>query len=181
MYRQLTKIGWVLLVGVICAGSSDGPCSFGQSTGESVQLAQSGVSSPSTAAISAPPTPGRSPYTPFQSKRARLTYQGFWGIEGIRVSEASSGALLRVSYRIVDATKAKALHDERSTPYLIDESTGAVLKVPDMPKVGELRSKMTPVNGKEYWIAFSNKGLVKPGSRVDLVIGTFRANGLVVH
>ena len=38
-----------------------------------------------------------------------------------------------------------------------------------------------PVAGKSYWMAFSNKGrLVKRGDRVTVVIGPFRADGLVV-
>ena len=33
-----------------------------------------------------------------------------------------------------------------------------------------------------YWMAFSNKGgFVKPGHRVDVVIGQFKAEGLVVQ
>jgi hypothetical protein len=110
-----------------------------------------------------------------------MTYQALWGIDRVRVSTVSSGAFLRFSYRVLEANKAKALHDERSTPYLIDEKTGAVLQVPNLPKVGELRPKMTPVDGKAYWMVFSNKGLVKPGSRVDVLIGRFRADGLVVE
>jgi len=118
---------------------------------------------------------------PGENGRARVTYAALWGIDRIDVSEASSGAFLRFSYRVVDAAKAKALHDERSTPYLIDQKSGAVLQVPNLPKVGDLRSKMTPENGKEYWMVFSNKGFVKPGSRVNIVIGSFRAEGLVVR
>jgi hypothetical protein len=38
------------------------------------------------------------------------------------------------------------------------------------------------VNGKDYWVLFSNKGdLVKVGDRVDVVIGDFSATGLVVE
>jgi hypothetical protein len=115
------------------------------------------------------------------NRSARMTYQALWGIDDLRVSEASAGALLRFSYRVVDLNKAKALHDARSKPYLIEEKSGAVLQVPDLPKVGELRPKITPVNGKVYWMAFSNKGFVKPGNRVEVVIGGFRATGLIVH
>jgi len=39
----------------------------------------------------------------------------------------------------------------------------------------------TPQNGREYWMAFSNKGRqVKAGSHVTVMIGTFWAEGLVV-
>jgi len=45
-----------------------------------------------------------------------------------------------------------------------------------------LRQTAKPENGREYWMAFSNKSkLIKPGSRVDIVIGSFRINDLVVE
>jgi hypothetical protein len=54
--------------------------------------------------------------------------------------------------------------------------------VPSLEKVGQLRQSATPEAGKVYWMAFSNKGrLVKRGDRVNVVIGTFRAGGLVVN
>jgi hypothetical protein len=44
-----------------------------------------------------------------------------------------------------------------------------------------LRQSVAPEAGKSYWMAFSNKGrLVKRGDRVNVVIGPFRAEGLVV-
>jgi len=81
----------------------------------------------------------------------------------------------------LDVNKAKALNDKKSTPYLIDQKTGTVLQVPQMPKVGLLRQTSDPVNGAEYWMVFSNKGVVKPGNRVDIAIGNIRFNGLVVQ
>jgi hypothetical protein len=45
-----------------------------------------------------------------------------------------------------------------------------------------MRNTVDPEAGKSYWVAFSNKGrLVKRGDRVSVVIGKFRANGLVVE
>jgi hypothetical protein len=50
-----------------------------------------------------------------------------------------------------------------------------------MDKVGQLRQGLAPEAGRSYWMAFSNKGrLVKRGARVSVVIGQFRADGLVV-
>ena len=100
----------------------------------------------------------------------------------MEVREAASGVLLRFSFRVEDSNRAQVLNDKKATPYLIDEKTGAVLQIPTMPKVGLLRQTATPTNGTEYWMVFSNKGnFVKPGNRVDIVIGNFRANGLVVQ
>lgn len=64
---------------------------------------------------------------------------------------------------------------------LIDPQAQVKLVVPSMEKVGQLRQSSTPQAGKSYWMAFSNKGrLVKRGDRVNVVIGKFRADGLVV-
>jgi hypothetical protein len=50
-----------------------------------------------------------------------------------------------------------------------------------MEKIGSLRQGVPPTAGKSYWMAFSNKGRkVKRGDRVSVVIGQFRADGLVV-
>ncbi len=116
------------------------------------------------------------------SKHAENYYKSVWGIEKLEVRETASGVLLRFSYYISDAKKAVALNDKKATPYLVDEKTGAVLQIPQMPKVGFLRQTANPEDGMEYWMVFSNKGnFVKPRSRVDVIIGQFRANGLIVR
>ena len=113
---------------------------------------------------------------------ARNFYQFTWGVDIIGVKALSSGLMLRFSYRVVNAEMAKTLNDKRATPYLVDEKTGAKLEVPTMEKVGQLRQTGTPEVGREYWMVFANKGkFVKRGSHVDVVIGNFRANGLVVE
>jgi hypothetical protein len=90
--------------------------------------------------------------------------------------------MIRFSYRVTDAQKAKALNDKKSSPSLLDEQAHVKLVVPSLEKVGELRQSATPEGGKAYWMVFSNKGrFVKPGDRVSVVIGKFRADGLVVH
>jgi hypothetical protein len=109
-------------------------------------------------------------------------YGLIWGVEILGVKVVSSGLMLRFSYRVLDANKAKVLNDKKSTPLLIDQQSGAKLEVPTLEKVGQLRQSPPPENGHEYWMVFSNKGeLVKPGSRVDIVIGNFRAKGLIVR
>lgn len=109
-------------------------------------------------------------------------YGLIWGIDILGVKVVSSGLMLRFSYRVLDANKAKALNDKKATPLLIDQKSGAKLEVPILEKVGQLRQSPPPENGHEYWVVFSNNGeVVKPGSRVDIVIGNFRAKGLIVH
>ena len=116
------------------------------------------------------------------SRRAGLYYTGFWGVDLLRVKYAESGEIIKFSYRVLDPQKAAVLNDKKAEPSLIDPKAGVKLVVPELEKVGKLRQSSTPIEGRIYWMAFSNKGrLVKPGDRVTVEIGPFRANGLVVE
>ncbi len=115
------------------------------------------------------------------SKRAELLYSMVWGVDSLTVRWAESGEVIRFSYRVLDSERAKPLNDKRSEPSLIDVRAGVSLVVPALEQVGKLRQSEDPEDGKSYWMAFSNKGrLVKRGDRVEVVIGPFRADGLVV-
>ena len=115
------------------------------------------------------------------SQKAADYYRRRWGIDTIVVRETASGSLIRFSYRVVDADKAKILNDKKLHPYLIDEKHGLALQIPELENVGQLRQVATPENGREYWMAFSNKGRqVKAADHVTVIIGGFRAEGLVV-
>lgn len=108
-------------------------------------------------------------------------YRVVWGIDSLDVKSAEAGEVIRFSYRVVNADKAKNLNDKRLEPALIDEKAHAKLIVPTMDKVGKLRQTSAPEDGKTYWMLFSNKGrIVKRGDHVNVVIGNFHANGLVV-
>jgi len=116
------------------------------------------------------------------SPRAEMYYQGVWGVGELRVKVAESGELIRFNYRVLDPEKAVALNDKKAEPELIDAQAGVKLVVPQMEKVGKLRQSSTPKTGMTYWMAFSNPTLaVKRGHRVDVVIGSFRAENLVVE
>ena len=116
------------------------------------------------------------------SPRARNYYQLVWGVDSFVVKSAESGQVIRFSYRVENAEKAKVVNDKKATPYLIDERAHVRLEVPTMEKVGQLRQSSTPEAGKTYWMVFSNKGgPVKRGDRVSIVIGRFRVDGLVVE
>ena len=114
--------------------------------------------------------------------RARQYYALTWGVDSLTLRSAESGEIIRFSYRVLDAEKANALSDKKNEPSLVDPKAGVKLVVPSLEKVGKLRQSSTPQAGKMYWMAFSNKGgFVKPGHRVDVVIGQFRAEGLIVQ
>ncbi len=113
--------------------------------------------------------------------RAGKYYSLIWGIDSLGVKSVESGEMIRFSYRVLDANKATTLNDKKLEPSLIDERAHVKLVVPSMEKVGKLRQSSPPEAGKEYWMLFSNKGgYVKRGDRVNVVIGKFRAEGLVV-
>jgi hypothetical protein len=143
-------------------------------------FAQGNQSAP--AAGNPPPT---SPYGHRSGRmpmRATAYYTLVWGVDSLRVKSVESGEVIRFTYRVLDADKAKVLNDKKLEPLLIDLRAGVQLVVPSLEKVGQLRQSSTPLEGRAYWMAFSNKGrLVKPGDRVNVVIGQFRAEGLVVE
>jgi len=118
-------------------------------------------------------------HLPIQAQRY---YEGVWGIDSLAVKYTESGEMIRFSYHVLDPQKAAPLNDKRAEPSLSDAQAGVQLVVPQMEKIGQLRQSSTPISGKQYWMAFSNSGRrVKPGHRVDVQIGNFHAEGLVVE
>jgi hypothetical protein len=156
----------------------------------SASLAQSAVNhqtetiSPAAEAPSQPRPDhhSSSPYrTTGMTTHARARYEALWGIDSLEVKSIESGQLLRFSYLVLDPEKAAQLNDKKTTPYLIDPEAGVRLQVPVLDKVGQLRQTATPEAGNVYWMVFSNKGrAIKPGARVSVQIGNFRADGLYV-
>jgi hypothetical protein len=114
--------------------------------------------------------------------RARIYYDMVWGIENPTVKLVEAGEMIRFTYRVIDAEKAKPLNDKKVEPSLICPDRSVKLIIPTLEKVGQLRQSATPENGRSYWMAFSNKGgIVKHGDRVDVIIGNFHAEGLEVE
>jgi hypothetical protein len=123
-----------------------------------------------------------SPYHAGMPQSARQYYAMTWGVDQLSAKLMESGQLVRFSYRIVDSGKATLLGDKVSTPQMLDEKARAVLQIPTLEKVGQLRQAGAQEVGKAYWMAFSNKGnVVKAGHQVSVVIGQFRVDGLIVQ
>jgi hypothetical protein len=113
--------------------------------------------------------------------RAGTYYRLIWGVDSLQVKWAESGEIIRFNYRVVDAAKARVLIDKQAQPTLIAPRAGVQLVVPSMENIGQLRQSGELEEGKSYWMAFSNKGrLVKRGDHVNVVIGQFHADGLVI-
>jgi hypothetical protein len=144
----------------------------------------SGVGPSAKKAAAAPAKSAAAPshYLPNRfAGRAGAYYKVVWGVDSLSVKWAESGELIRFSWRVLDPQKAQVLNDKKLEPSLIDQRAGVSLVVPTMEKVGQLRQSQPPEAGKSYWMAFSNKGrVIRRGDRVDVVIGPFRAENLVV-
>ena len=167
-----------LLAGIL-ASSNLFSAAVTQSDGS--KKSQAGTAPPTAARTLAPHR--HSYYSPVDlPPHAREFYLSHWGVDLLSAKAVDSGLMVRFNYRVVDARKAAALNDKQSTPALIDEKAGVKLVVPSLEKVGELRNKAIPEEGKTYWMVFSNKGaFVKPGHRVSVEIGKFRVDGLIVQ
>jgi hypothetical protein len=115
-------------------------------------------------------------------KRAQSYYGIVWGIDTLSVKAVESGALIRFSYRILDPEKAKVLNDKKVDAFLDSPKENVRLSIPSLEKVGQLRQGTTEESGKSYWMAFSNpRRTVKRGDHVNVVIGKFHADGLVIE
>jgi hypothetical protein len=116
------------------------------------------------------------------TEKAQQYYAGVWGVDKLKASSTNSGNLIKFSYRVLQPKRATALGDHENTPELIGIRSNAVLHIPTMEKIGQLRQLSAAEADKEYWMVFSNKGnLVKPGDEVSVIIGRFRADGLIVQ
>lgn len=106
-----------------------------------------------------------------------------WGIrpESLRLSAA--GHILDFRYKVTNPEKAVKILANPEKTYLVDQASGMKLAVPSSPKVGSLRQTTTePEAGRIYFSLFSNRGkIVKPGGKVTIVMGEFRAEDLTVE
>jgi hypothetical protein len=167
-----------LLCGLLAAGIASGPVAA-QPQGAPAALATSATGSGTLSGAAHPSSPYHSEKL---TERAKQLYAGVWGIDTLKVSYTSSGNLIRFSYRVLDPVRAKPLADKKSTPYMLGQKSHALLQVPVMEKIGALRQAAPPEAGQDYWMVFSNKGHpIKPGDRVNVMIGTFHADGLMVE
>lgn len=105
-----------------------------------------------------------------------------WGVEVEYVRQTAAGYMLEFRYRVLDPDKAGPLFDRQIKPVLTHVESGATFVVPTPAKTGALRNSNPPLAGHTYWMFFANPGkYVQPGQHVNIAIGEFRAEGLVVQ
>jgi hypothetical protein len=172
----MTKWRTVLVLTGWLAGGAVASMALAQSTPATAQKPK--TAHPAKPVAAGPPTS----YLPDRfAGRAGRYYRILWGVDSLSVKTVESGEIIRFAWRVLDADKARALNEKASEPSLIDPQAGVQLVVPSIEQIGQLRQSVAPEPGKSYWMAFSNKGRrVKRGDRVNVVIGPFRAEGLVV-
>ena len=104
-------------------------------------------------------------------------------IHVVSLRTSASGHLVDFRYTIPESGRAEAFLAREVKPYLIDQTSGVRLSVPDAPKIGPLRQtarSQTP--GRVYFALFANPGkAVKPGSKVTVVMGELRLENLSVQ
>jgi len=102
-----------------------------------------------------------------------------WGVDVGGVRLVADDWMLEFKFQVVDPGKAKPLLDVNARPFLVDERSGAVLAVPALENVGELRQHTSPKPGRTYFMIFGNAAkIVARGNPVSIVIGKFDAAGL---
>jgi hypothetical protein len=90
--------------------------------------------------------------------------------------------MLDFRYRVLNPERASDLMQKQTKPYLIHQKTGEKMPVP-RTRLGPLRQTgVKPIADRNYAILFANSNkIVKPGDKVTVVIGKFRAEDLVVE
>ena len=101
------------------------------------------------------------------------------GIECLRL--ASSGYMLELRYKVLDANKAQPLFDPKSRPLLRDDASGFESVVPSPPTTGSLRSTYDAKAGRTYFMFFANPSrFMKAGGSASVTIGEFSVSGIRV-
>ena len=105
-----------------------------------------------------------------------------FGIKVESISLTSAGYMLDFRYRVIDPNRSIPVFSRAYKPYIVDKASGAKFIVPSPAKVGPMRqTTLRPDPDKVYFMFFVNPGkFIKSGSKVDVVIGDFVAEDIVV-
>ena len=124
-----------------------------------------------------PPAPPARPVNPGASLEKR------WGIRVCGARLSMGNAFLDLRYQVVNAEKAALLAIGTLRAYLYEPATGATLYLPDPPKEGSFPPVGNRLaDGRTYFAVVGNaRGVLKSGSKVELVIGDVRTPELVVE
>lgn len=113
---------------------------------------------------------------------AKLVTPAALGIEVVSVRPTAAGRMIDLRLRAIDPERAAPLlmRGTKLQAFLIHETTGRVLGVPET-NVGAMRQTThDPTRGKMYFMLFHNSGVAMPGDAVTLAIGDYRIPGLIL-
>ena len=154
-------------VGLLCLAAATALAA--NTSAPAAKAAAPAAAKPASAAAAAAPGKKVSPFRQANpTYKAKELYQSVWGVDHLSVEQTASGNLIRFKYRVVDPKLARPLNAKEAPASLINPRNRAMLQIPVMDNVGQLRQTGTPKAGEEYWMTFSNKGnMVKRGDRLE--------------
>ena len=126
-------------------------------------------------------TPKFAVQAPSEKTMSLAAIEDKWGIRVERLKMTAAGYMVDFRFRVLDPKKAGELFRRDVRPYLVDQVSGAKLPVPASPKVGPLRTTNPPIADKVYFIEFGNRGWVKTGTMVTVVVGDFKLENMIVQ
>lgn len=136
-----------------------------------VPVAPSSVGSPSAEAIR--PAPSRAQAKAMRGDR--------YGMEAAGLQLIAQGALLHFRYKIVDPLKAGAVGLEGGPAYILD-SKGRKFSARTVPATGSaFAARHLNKVGSAHSTFFPNRGGLKQGDLVTVVIGKFRADDVRIE
>ena len=105
------------------------------------------------------------------------------GIQPLGIRLSAGGYMLDFRYRVLDPQAAADIIRRDVDPYLVEEGSGSILRVPAPPKVGPLRhTGKNMMKDRGYFILFANPAKrIRPGDKVTLIMGEHRISQLVVR
>jgi hypothetical protein len=110
---------------------------------------------------------------------ASAAIESTYGVRFDRVVVVATGGMLQINYTVVDESKATALHDEATLPYL-QLADGTKLNMPGI--AGHSHSKSTPGVGSGGYILLANSNaLVGDGTEVSIHMGQLRLDHVAVE
>ena len=108
-----------------------------------------------------------------------------YGVEIVAVRRSAADAIIDIRYTVVDSDKAEFMMDRTLDAYLLDQSTGKVVEVPNTSRIGPLRQTMRfgkPEAGRTYFLLFGNPDqLMRKSSLVTLMVGEMKIRDLEVE
>jgi len=116
------------------------------------------------------------------ASKAAESIAATFGVEIVSIRLTAAGHMIDLRYRVNDPGKAVLFLARSTKMYMIDKETGEKLAIP-RTMLGPMRqSSVKPLKGRVYFVLFGNRdGVVREGSRVEVVVGDQKIEDLVIQ